>query len=207
MVKIRLIWGSSFLIIFYLFFFLKLCIAQRSIKNIIFLCNLLFLQIKIRDWLIERSLFRGSLILSTLRYVILRRKDRGFSKKNICLRGRFWSRIRARVWILVQLWAGIETRVFLRWSLLISFLCQGRCFLLGFTIRVIHSRTSRLQWNWILPRNVSLLNQRHARIFWGECSYKDNSCDDVLIFPAIAQQKWRKQVLLPGHLRIQERKV
>ena len=115
LVKIRLSWRSSFLIIFNLLFFLRLCITQIEIfGNILFLCNLLFLQRQIRLCLLKRSLFWSNLILSTLKQVILLRQDGRFPRRNIRLRRRFRPGIRARVWIWVWPWARIQTRLFLK---------------------------------------------------------------------------------------------
>ena len=79
----------------------------------------------------------------------------------------------------------------LNWNqtlLLISFFRQSRCVQLGSFIRVNHRRRFRLHWNLIHPmRNVTLLNQRHARNLWGVCSYKGDSrqaCVEVWTYGA-----------------------
>ena len=184
--KIGLFWWSLFRIIFIFnhLVFPRFCITERSIRNIIFLCNLLFLQRRIRKVFFEVAWsFRlsGNLFCEGRKEFFPDRISGSDGDSDRESQPGCESESDSEP----EFEPGSSSEEV---PFSVSSIRQGRCVQLGSTIRVNHSRRFRLHWNLIYPMmSVTLLNQRHARTFCGGVAVRAILAKNVSTFAPIAQ--------------------
>ena len=112
--------------------------------------------------------------------------SRGFLRRNLWPSRRFQNRLIFIAWVWTWTWIRTRTGPPSKKNPLTS-LPPSRRRCLQRLRRLILNRRFRVHRSQTFPRSITLLIERHARIFYGGCSYRTIFAKHVLSFVPVAQ--------------------